>query len=93
MASGSASAMETRESSWREAAEFIFDFFAPRLFEKVGDAASIVLRPCANGRLLIDMTVRCGSAESVEAAIGELAREFIATSEPRRKRSDSRSDT
>jgi hypothetical protein len=64
------------ESSWREAAEFIFDFFAPRLFEKVGDAASIVLRPCANGRLLIDMTVRRGSAESVEAAIGDLAQEF-----------------
>jgi hypothetical protein len=64
------------ESSWHAAAEFIFDFFAPRLFEKVADAASVVMRPRGNGRLLIDLTVRRSSAESVQAAINELAREF-----------------
>jgi len=64
------------QSSWRAAAEFIFDFFAPRLFEKVGDAASIVMRPRGNGSLLIDLTLRRSSAELVQAAINELAREF-----------------
>jgi hypothetical protein len=64
------------ETSWREAAEFVFDFFAPRLFDKVGDAASIIIRPSANRRLLIDLSVRRSFLDSVQAAIIELAREF-----------------
>jgi len=64
------------ETSWREAAEFIFDFFAPRLFEIVGDAATIVMRPSANRGLLIDLSIRRSDVDPVRKAILELGREF-----------------
>jgi len=64
------------ETSWREAAEFIFDFFAPRLFEIVGDAATIVMRPSANRGLLIDLSIRRSDVDPVRKAILELGPKF-----------------
>ncbi|MGH2511031.1 MAG: hypothetical protein ACRDHZ_27020, partial [Ktedonobacteraceae bacterium] len=63
--------------SWKPIAEFTLGFLAPKLFETVGDAVSIDLRPTVGGEVLADMIVRPEVLESVQAAIMTLAEEFI----------------
>lgn len=78
---------------WRDLVEFIFGFFAPKLFEAVGDSASITVRPRESGTALADLSVRQDAKEQVEDALRNLAAEFSAA--PRRSLAycDGKSDT
>jgi hypothetical protein len=58
---------------WRELANFVFDFLAPKLFERVGDSVSIVVRPREGGAALADLSIRPESKREVESALRELA--------------------
>jgi hypothetical protein len=66
------------EEPWRDLTEFVFGFLAPRLFEKVGDSAQLVLRPRAGGIALADLSIRPMMERDVEAALQELAADFSA---------------
>jgi hypothetical protein len=64
------------DNGWRELADFVFDFLAPQLFERVGDSVSIVLRPRESGVALADLSIRPESKREVELALRELAAKF-----------------
>lgn len=65
------------ERSWRAIAEFALGFFAPKLFERVGDAVQIALRPTVSGEVIADLTIRPEGLESVQKAINTIADELI----------------
>ena len=67
---------ESEQQSWREVAEFTLGIFAPLLFEKVGDAAGVTLRPTVSGLVLVELTVRPEGLKSVQKAIYDIAMEF-----------------
>ncbi len=46
------------DESWRELADFVLGYLAPRLSEKVGDGAKLMLRPCEAGGAIADLSVR-----------------------------------
>lgn len=64
------------ERSWRETADFVLDFLAPKLYAKVGDSVSISLRVRESGEILSDLSVRQGALETTEQILIELSHEF-----------------
>jgi hypothetical protein len=61
---------------WHELVDFVFDFLAPKLFERVGDSVTLVVRPREGGAALADFSVRLESKREVELALRDLAEEF-----------------
>lgn len=64
------------DRAWRDAAEFVLGFLAPRLSERAGDAARFALRPHASGGVLVDLTIRPEGLGLVQNTIRQLAGEF-----------------
>src|SRR5208282_2848511 len=60
---------------WQELAEFVFEFLAPRLLQKVGDNATVIVRP-REGTALADLSIRPEAKREVEDALRKLAVEF-----------------
>jgi hypothetical protein len=64
------------DDEWRELVDFVFNFLAPNLFERVGDSVTLVVRPRESGAALADFSVRPESKREVELALRDLAGEF-----------------
>jgi hypothetical protein len=70
------------DDGWHELVDFVFDFLAPKLFERVGDSVTLVVRPRESGAALADFLIRPESKQEVESALRDLAVEF--SDDPRR---------
>jgi hypothetical protein len=58
---------------WRETAEFVLGHLAPQLYDRVGDSATITLRPRGDGDAIADLTVRPEAKVEVQAALIAIA--------------------
>lgn len=64
------------EHPWRDLADFVLGYMAPKLTKTVGDDASIRIQVTPSGTMFGELSVRPEAASNVEAALRELLREF-----------------
>lgn len=64
------------ENNWRELADFVLGFLAPHLNSLVGDDATLRIQTTPSGNIFGELSIRCGAASRVEAALKKLALEF-----------------
>ncbi len=63
---------------WTEMANFMFGYFCPELFRRVGDDAAVVLYWNVGDRVLGSLRIRPEVVAQVTAQISEMARGFTA---------------
>lgn len=63
------------EHPWRDLADFVLGYMAPKLVSAVGDDASVRIQVKPSGLVFGELSVRPGAASRVEAALWELARD------------------
>ena len=61
---------------WRELADFVLGYLAPRLGESIGDDASVRIQTTPSGQIFGELCVRPGAAPRVEAALRCLVNDF-----------------
>ena len=64
------------ENPWRDLAEFVLGYMAPRLSQIVGDDANVRIQATPGGQIFGELSIRPEAASNVEAALRELLREF-----------------
>lgn len=61
---------------WRDLANFVLGYMAPRLAQMVGDSASLRLQTTPSGQVFGELLVRPEAVSKIETALGQLVREF-----------------
>jgi hypothetical protein len=64
------------EHPYRDLAEFVLGYMAPRLVGKVGDDANLRIQTKPSGNIFGELSVRPEAISNVEMALRELARDF-----------------
>jgi len=63
---------------WRELADFVLGYLAPRLSRTVGDDASVRIQTTPSGQVFGEISIRPEAVSNVETALRDLYRDFSA---------------
>jgi len=64
------------EHPWRDLADFVLGFMAPRLAELVGDDASVRIQATPSGQIFGELSTRPEAVSTIETALRQMVREF-----------------